>query len=116
MRLTQNTKDTFNKNKISTDIISLPEKEILFCHSQLTSISKQGLTFHSSKQYFLVPEKELSKFLNHPVELFLSQYELPFYGVIKEICPVEKDIFEIHIGFMESTPLYYRECVEDLLN
>ena len=116
MRFSQNTKSIFSGNKISTDIISLPEKEILSCHNQLTSISKKGLTFRSDKKHLLVPEKILSEFLNHPVELFLSQYELPFYGVIKEINFVEKGVFEIRIGFMESTPLYYRECMEDLLN
>lgn len=116
MRISQNIKSTFNKGKISTDIISWPEKEILSSYSQLTSISKKGLIFHSNRQYLLIPEKDISKFLDQPVELFLSQYELPFHGVIKAIKSVKKDVFEIHIDFMESTPHYYRECMEDLLN
>ena len=115
MRYSQNVKSTF-KNKVSTDIVSLPDKEILSRHSRLTSSTKKGLTLHSNKKGLLIPEKDISKFVNHPVELFLSQYELSFYGVIKKIAPLDEDIFKISIGFTESTPLYYRECIEDLLN
>ncbi len=112
----QDTEDTYDENTVSTDIVSLHDKEILSCNSYLTSITKKGLTFHTDKKGLLVHEKDFSKFLNHPVELFLSQYELPFYGVIKNIVPLDKDIMEIYIGFMENTPLYYRECIEELLN
>ena len=101
---------------VFTDIVSLSKKEILSRRSQLAGVTKEGLTVHSNKKFFLIPEKEFSRFLNQPVELFLSQYEIPFYGVITKICPLKKDLFEICIDFMENTPLYYRECVKDLLN
>ena len=116
MKLSHDEQKTKAQYNISTEIVSLTEKEILSRYSQLASVTKKGLTVHSKKKFFLVPEKDFLKFLNHPVELFLSQYEMPFYGIITKICPIEKDIFEIRIDFMENTPLYYRECVEDLLN
>ena len=112
----QNTKSTCNEDQISTNIISLYDKEILSYHSKLTAITKKGLTLHSSKKCLLVPETDIAKFVNHPVELFLSKYELPFHGVIKKIDPMDKDLFKISVGFTENTPLYYRECMEDLLN
>ena len=104
------------KSEISTNIISLSEKAILSDYSQLTSATKKGLTFRSNKNFLLIPKKDISKFLNHPVELFLSHYELPFFGVLKKILEIKEDLFEISIDFTEETPLYYRECVEDLLN
>ena len=116
MKLSYDEPKTMNQYNISTEIVSLAEKEILSRYSRLTSATKKGLTVHSNKKFFLVPERDFIKFLNHPVELFLSQYELPFYGIITKIYPIEKDLFEIRIDFMENTPLYYRECVEDLLN
>ena len=112
----KNKEKSFYKNKISTDIISLSEKETLSRFNQLTSVTKKGLTFHSSKKFWLISEKRLLKFLNQPVELFLSHYELPLFGIIKKIGSIEKDLFEICIDFTETTPLYYRECVTDLLN
>ena len=116
MRFVKNRERAMSRYPVSTEIISLNKKEILSRYSQLTSVSKKGLTVHSNKKFFLVPEKDFSKFLNQPVELFLSQYELPFYGVLKKIHPITKDLFEICIDFTKSTPLFYRECVEDLLN
>ena len=109
-------KKDVNSYNVFTDIVSLSKKETLSLHGQLAGVTREGLTVHSDKKFFLIPEKEFSRFLNQPVELFLSQYEIPFYGVLKKICPLEKDLFEIYIDFMENTPLYYRECVEDLLN
>ena len=107
---------TIDKYNISTDIVSLTRQETLSCHSHLASVTKKGLTVHSDKKFFLVPEKEISRFLNHQVELFLSQYEIPFYGIITKICSIRENLFEISVDFTENTPLYYRECVADLLN
>ena len=103
-------------DKIFTDIISLSEKVILSKNSQLTSASKKGLVFHSEKKFLPFPKRDILRFLNQPVELFLSHYELPFYGVLRDVSEVEEDVFEIFVDFTKETPLYYRECVEDLLN
>lgn len=101
---------------IFTDIISLSEKVILSKYSQLTSATRKGLVFHSKKQFLPVPQGDILRFLNQPVELFLSHYELPFFGVLRNISEVEGDTLEIFVDFTKETPLYYRECVEDLLN
>ena len=116
MKTFQTEKEAIGRYNISTDIISLTKQEILSRHSHLAGVTKKGLTVHSDKKYFLVPEKEFSNFLNHPVELFLSQYEIPFYGIITKICSIRESLFEISVDFTENTPLYYRECVADLLN
>lgn len=102
--------------EISAEIMSLAKKEILSRRNRLAGASKQGLTVHSKKKFFLIPEKDTVKFLNHPVELFLSQYELSFYGIIKTIRKLNENLFEVRVGFEESAPLYYRECVADLLS
>ena len=104
------------KPEISAEMMSLAKKEILSRRNWLASASKQGLTVHSRKKFFLIPEKDTVKFLEHPVELFLSQYELSFYGIIKAIHKLNEDLFEVCVGFEESAPLYYRECVADLLS
>ena len=103
-------------NKIWTDLISIKTKEILSYQNELISVTKQGLTVLCKKEFFNISENDFIKFLNSPVELFLSQYELPFYGRIKKIKAKKKNLFEIKISFMEDTPIYYRECVSDLLN
>ena len=105
-----------NKSKVWTDLISIKTKEILSYQNELISVTKQGLTVLSKKEFFNISESDFIKFLNTPVELFLSQYELPFYGRIKKINQKKKNLFEIKISFLEDTPIYYRECVSDLLN
>lgn len=104
------------KPKICTDIVSLRRQKVLSQSSQLIKATKTGLTFKSGKKFFFISQKEIPLFVNHPVKLFLSQYEIPFYGVIKKISPGKKNFFVICVDFMKNVPLYYRECVEELLN
>ncbi len=105
------------KNHIVSDVISLEKKSILAHKVQLVNVDNKGLYFHFKKDQIPISEKSfLIEFLNHYVELFLSKYELKFEGVIKSISPVNKHLFEMHIGFMESTPVFYRECVSDLMS
>lgn len=116
MKVSQKRTKSVKQYNIWTDVISLKTKEVVSCHSQLTSVTKKGLIVQSNKDSLTVSKQNCSKFLNCPVELFLSQYEVPFYGVVTKINFIKKDMFEIYIDFMENTPLYYRECVTDLLN
>ena len=108
------------KNKkncqVSTDIVSLSKKAILSRRSLLAGADCKGLIVYSDKSCLLVPKTDIPLFLNQPVKLFLSHYELPFYGIIKSIKAVRGTGFEICVDFTENTPLYYRECVADLLN
>ena len=104
------------EDKIWTELISLETKELLSSYSELISVSEQGLTVLAKKQFVNIPESDWPHFLDNPVELFLSQYEIPFYGIIKKIKKKKKDSFEIKINFMETTPVYYRECLIDLFN
>ncbi len=104
------------KHNISTEILSLRTKELVSRQNFLSSATKRGLTVCIKKKSFLIPEQDLPKILNHPVQLFLDQYEIAVYGVITKIRVIKEDLFEISIGFTKETPLYYRECVGDLLN
>ena len=105
------------ENKIWTELISINTEEVLSSYSELISVTKQGLTVLAKRKFFNLPENSFTKALNLPVELFLSQYEIPFYGIIKEIKRTKrKDSFEIKISFMDSTPTYYRECLTDLFS
>jgi len=104
-----------NHHQISTDIFFSNKKEKL-SQGLLVKVSKKGFIVQSSREFLHVLEENFYKFLNQPVEIFLSQYEVLFYGVIQQISSVSKDLFEIKIGFTKNTPLYYKECVEDLLS
>ncbi|MDE0092569.1 MAG: hypothetical protein OXN83_04720 [Oligoflexia bacterium] len=108
---------TLKQNKIAwSDLVSVKTKEVLSHHGELISVTKQGLTVQSKKEFLNISENDFCKFLNRPVELFLSQYEISFYGIIKKVNLIRRNIFEIKISFTEDTPIYYRECVTDLLN
>ena len=110
-------KNVKNKtDKIWTDLVSIKTKEIISHCGKLVSVTKQGLTVQSKKESFNISEGDFPRFLNHRIELFLSQYEFSFYGIIKQIRRIEKNIFEIKIGFTKDVPIYYRECVTDLMN
>lgn len=107
---------TQTENKIWTELISINTEEILSPYSELISVTKHGLTVLAKRKFFHLPENNFTKVLNAPVELFLSQYEIPFYGIIRQIKRKKKESFEIDISFMDSTPAYYRECLTDLFN
>ena len=102
--------------RVLTDIVSLSKKAILSQKSLLSGADCKGLIFYSDKSHLLVPKTEIPSFLNQPVKLFLSQYELIFYGIVKSVKAVQRRGFEICVDFTENTPFYYRECVADLLN
>lgn len=106
----------FKKNKIVSDIKSLDQKKVLIKDSRLVSVTSKGLCFFSKTKQLKVSKNFLfSSFLNHPVELFLSEYELNLDGVIHAVSLVGKDLFEIHIQFTETTPQFYRDCFVDLV-
>ncbi|MBC6414848.1 MAG: hypothetical protein GDA46_00410 [Bdellovibrionales bacterium] len=104
------------ENKVLTDIIILNTRKILFRCSELVLANKTGLTFRIKKTSFDFSQRETQNFLNLPVELFLSQYEIPFFGEIDFIQDIDKYFLEVKIRFMSETPFYYRECLGELLN
>ena len=104
------------KNNIVSDITSLEKKGVLAAQIQLVNVDREGFYFHLNQDQILIPKQSfLKKFLNHYVELFLSEYELKFEGIIKRVSPIDKNLVEVHIGFTESTPTFYRECILDLM-
>ena len=104
------------KVKILTDVVALKTREILSQHNELVLTDKKGLVIQTNKDSFNFSVKDRKKFLNLPVELFLSQYEIPVYGEIDSIEDLENDLIEIKIRFLNQTPYYYRECLKELLN
>ena len=104
------------ENTVLTDIIALNTREILSRYSELVLANKTGLTIQVKKGLFHFSEKERKKLLDMPVELFLSQYEIPFYGEIESIWDLEDNLIEIKVRFLPNTPIYYRECMGELLN
>lgn len=102
--------------KILTDVMALKTREILSKYNELVLADKKGLVIQTKKESFNFSIKDREKFLNLPVELFLSQYEIPFYGEIDSIEDLEGGLIEIKIRFLSQTPHYYRECMEELLN
>ena len=121
MNLLESEKNNMNtitetENTVWTELVSMNTKETLSSYSELISASKQGLTVLVKGDFFNIPKNGFAKVLNAPVELFLSQYELLFHGIIKEIKRKRGNSFEIKISFMDDTPTYYRECLTDLFN
>ena len=102
--------------KILTDIVALQTREILSKYNELTLVDTKGLVIRTKKDSFPFSIKDRKKFLNLQVELFLSQYELPFHGEIDSIKDIEDGGIEIKIRFLRQTPQYYRECIGELLN
>ena len=102
--------------KILTDVIALKTREILSKYNELTLVDKRGLVIKTKKDSFPSSIEGRKKFLNLPVELFLSQYEIPFYGEIDSIEDLEDGLVEIKIRFLSQTPQYYRDCIGELLN
>jgi len=102
--------------KILTDIMALKTREILSKNSELVLADKKGLIIKEKKSSFNFLFENREKLLNLPVELFLSQYEIPFYGEIDSIEDLGNNWIEIKIRFLSQTPYYYRECMEGLLN
>ena len=110
--------ENFIKTKaVSADIVSIFKRETVCRQGWLKKATTKGLIFHSEKDQLLLNYKGIKRCLNRPVKLFLFQYELWFYGILKKLYPIEqKKFFEIAVGWTKETPQYYRECVEDLLN
>lgn len=106
--------DKKKREKVFSEIISVDTKDILSQKSELISVTKNLLTFRAKKKFFNLSEN-IFKSLNKPVELFLFQYEIPLYGIMHSIKALDGFI-EVKVRFMDNTPLYYRECVTDLLN
>ncbi len=117
MKIRNSKLNFLQKNKILSDIISLEKKDILANQTQLVNVNKNGFYLRFKKDQILVKEENfLKKFLNHYVEIFLSEYELKAEGIIKHLSLIDKNLFEVHIAFTESTPTFYRECVSDLMS
>ena len=101
---------------IVSDIISITENRALAKKSQLISVNERGLAFKMGADQILMPRQAVLKtFLNHQVELFLSNYELPMEGVVKDVTLSGENVFEIFIGFADSVSPFYKACVADLL-
>ena len=104
------------KVKILTDVVALQTREILSKYNEVVLADNKGLVIQTKKESFPSSEKDREKLLNLSVELFLSQYEIPFFGEIASIEDLENGWIEIKIRFLSQTPYYYRECMGELLN
>ena len=102
--------------KISADIISMNSNDVLYKDFNLVKATTTGLILRKKNPPAYVFKEELLKFLNEPVELFLSQFEYSFYGHIQSITKFSGKSIQLEVCFMDSVPGYYRECVQDLLN
>ena len=101
--------------EVITDVTSFYSNQKIFSQAKFESASRKGLKFVSSHPPSLT-QSDLSQIIGWPVELFLSGYELMFHGVITEIRVIKKNLFEVYVGFTKNTPMYYKRCIEELLN
>ena len=117
MYKTKKSSQFFKKNQVVSDIISMERAVALAHQTQLINVDTKGFYFDVKKDQILVPEQVfLKKLLNHYVQLFISKYELKVQGVIKNISFKNRNLFRVHIGFTDTTPAFYKECISDLMS
>lgn len=118
MKKQKTKKKFFQKNKVLSNIVCLSERKILANDAKLIDIDNNGLHFELKKKEMSDIFKSSAKkdFLDHRVSLVLTGYECRLEGIIKDIHQVKEDSFEIHVGYTEDTPKFYRECVNQLIS
>lgn len=110
-------------------------KVVDFIHvNELTSLSsysviaKEGLIIDASQSGFmlrvdrtqLVPKDlrdnlSLEGLVGHQVVMYLPQMNLDLDGTVTRATHVGKGSFEVAISFSEEVPVYWRDCLVDLL-
>ncbi|MGE0763526.1 MAG: hypothetical protein AB7N80_09640 [Bdellovibrionales bacterium] len=101
------------------ELTSLNHYKVLARAGQITDASTSGLQMTLERKD-LVPRElrenlSLQELVGQQVVMFLPQMNLDLDGVIMRAEHVGRGTFVLGIQFSEDVPLYWRECLIDLL-
>jgi hypothetical protein len=101
------------------ELTSLAHYRVLARAGQIVDASTSGILMQINRKD-LVPKElrenlSLQELLGQHVVMFLPQMNLDLDGRITRADHIGRGIFEIGIQFSEEVPLYWRECLIDLL-
>ena len=102
-----------------SELTSLNQYKVLARAGQITDASTSGLQMILDRKD-LVPRElrenlSLDELIGQQVVMFLPQMNLDLDGVITRAEHIGRGQFKIGIRFSEEVPLYWRECLIDLL-
>jgi hypothetical protein len=101
------------------ELTALAQYKVLARYGRIIDASTSGILMHISRKD-LIPKElrenlSLTELLGQHVVMFLPQMNLDLDGRITRADHIGKGVFEIGIQFSEEVPLYWRECLIDLL-
>lgn len=101
------------------ELTSLAHYKVLARCGQIVDASTSGILMHINRKD-LIPKElrenlSLQELLGQHVVMFLPQMNLDLDGRITRADHIGKGVFEIGVQFSEEVPLYWRECLIDLL-
>ena len=102
-----------------TDLTSLSDYEILVRQARIVDTSTSGLLLEVERKH-LVPKNlrenlSLQEIKGLKVAMFLPQMNLDLDGTITRADHIGKGKFEVGIQFSDEVPLYWRECLVELM-
>ncbi len=101
------------------ELTSLANYKVLARAGEIIDASTSGLLMYINRKD-LIPKElrenlSLKELLGQHVVMFLPQMNLDLDGRITRAHHIGKGVFEIGLQFSEEVPLYWRECLIDLL-
>ena len=101
------------------ELTSLANYKVLARAGEIIDASTSGLLMRVNRRD-LIPKElrenlSLQELLGQHVVMFLPQMNLDLDGQITRAHHMGKGVFEIGLQFSEEVPLYWRECLIDLL-
>lgn len=101
------------------ELTSLAQYKVLARCGRIIDASTSGILMHINRKDLMPRELRenlsLKELVGQHVVMFLPQMSLDLDGRITRADHVGKGVFEIGIQFSEEVPLYWRECLIDLL-
>lgn len=101
------------------ELTSLQHYKVLARAGQIVDASTSGLLMSLTRKD-LIPKElrenlSLKDLVGQHVVMYLPQMNLDLDGTITRADHVGRGVFEIGIRFSDDVPLYWRECLVDLL-
>lgn len=101
-----------------SELSDLGTSEVLASSGHIVDASSSGflILFHRDHSHEnLKGTLSFDHLLDSHVSLYLPQMEIDLDGKITRTKHIGKGYFEIGIAFSEDTPVFWRECLKDLL-
>lgn len=101
------------------ELTSLKQYKVLARSGHIVDASTSGLLMSVNRKD-LVPKElrenlSLSELVGQHVVMYLPQMNLDLDGTVTRADHIGRGIFEVAVSFSTEVPLYWRECLVDLL-